>query len=200
MDTVWEQLIYKMINKNKTNLRKIFGKLKNWKIESQKFKDERRKEDEKVNYNKLIAVLKENRNLINVFYYVAHLDIHNDPEKYRKHEDFIEKLNRIPLMKVRLCNLKKIKRGNEFIYLVKGDDVRLAQDLLIGAFDDMYDVAIIVSGDEDFLSIIEMVRSRFKKKIGNAYFRSSSSYKLRKACDFSIRLNKILSRFVEKNK
>ncbi len=33
------------MHKGKTNLRKIFGKLKHWKIDSQKFKNERRKED-----------------------------------------------------------------------------------------------------------------------------------------------------------
>jgi hypothetical protein len=34
-----------LLKKNKTDLKKLFGKLKYWKIDSQKFKDERRKED-----------------------------------------------------------------------------------------------------------------------------------------------------------
>ncbi len=35
------------ISKSQPNLKKLFGKLKNWKIDSQKFKDEIRKEESK---------------------------------------------------------------------------------------------------------------------------------------------------------
>ena len=64
---------------------------------------------------------------------------------------------------------------------------------------DIYDIAIIVSGDADFIPIINTIRKRFKKKVGNGFFRRTSSYKLRKSCDFSINLNKVLIK-VNQNK
>ncbi len=158
------------------------------------------KEDEVINYNNLISMLVENSNLVGVFYYVAKLYKNVDSVRYDKHEKFLNNLSKIPKLTLKLCNLKKIKIDGKDKYFIKGDDIRLAQDLLIGAFDDLYDTAIIVSGDEDFVPIIKILRDRFKKKVGNAYFRSSSSYKLRKACNFSIKLNKYISRFVNKKK
>ncbi len=85
-----------------------------------------------------------------------------------------------------------------FRYDVKGDDVQLAHDLLMGAFKDLYDTAIIVSGDADFIPVIKTIRNEFKKKVGNGYFRRTSSYKLRKSCDFSINLNKVIIELNEK--
>ncbi len=153
--------------------------------------------NERVDYEKLINLLVKNRDLVTTYYYVTKLDENLDKEKYDKHLLYIRELSKIKKFKIILCSFKKIKRidGN-YSYIVKGDDVYLAHDLLIGAFDNLYDTAIIVSGDEDFLPIIQTIRVRFGKKVENAYFRASSSYKLRKSCNFSLRLNKIISKFV----
>ena len=98
-----------------------------------------------------------------------------------------------------MCTLKKIKSdGGNFVYFVKGDDVKLSNNLLMGAVDNLYDTAIIISGDEDFVDSIRIVRKKYKKKIGNAYFSKSSSSNLRKACDFTINLNKLLDKIVDK--
>ena len=47
----------------------------------------------------------------------------------------------------------------------KGIDVKLATDLIVGAVDDKYDVAIIVSSDADIVPAIDWVRNRTHKKI-----------------------------------
>ena len=47
----------------------------------------------------------------------------------------------------------------------KGIDVKLATDLIIGAMDDKYDSAILVSSDTDLVPAIDLVRHRFKKKV-----------------------------------
>ncbi len=47
----------------------------------------------------------------------------------------------------------------------KGIDVKIVTDLLIGAMDDKYDTAIIVSSDTDLIPAIDSVRYRFKKKV-----------------------------------
>lgn len=48
----------------------------------------------------------------------------------------------------------------------KGSDVNLATYLLIDAFDDAFDMAVIVSNDSDLKEPISLVRRRFGKGIG----------------------------------
>ena len=48
----------------------------------------------------------------------------------------------------------------------KGSDVNLATYLLLDAFDDTFDVAVIVSNDSDLKEPISLVRKRFGKTIG----------------------------------
>ena len=47
----------------------------------------------------------------------------------------------------------------------KGSDVNLATHLLVDAFDNCFDVAVIISNDSDLKEPISIVRSRFRKKI-----------------------------------
>lgn len=47
----------------------------------------------------------------------------------------------------------------------KGIDVKLATDLLVGAVDDRYDTALIVSSDADLVPAMDWVRLRRRKKI-----------------------------------
>lgn len=47
----------------------------------------------------------------------------------------------------------------------KGIDVKLATDLIVGAVDNKYDTAIIVSSDSDLTPAIDWVRHRKKRKI-----------------------------------
>lgn len=48
-------------------------------------------------------------------------------------------------------------------YREKGIDVKLATDLIVGAVDDQYDTALVVSSDTDLIPAIDWVRSRGKK-------------------------------------
>ncbi|OGL75782.1 hypothetical protein A3F52_05600 [Candidatus Uhrbacteria bacterium RIFCSPHIGHO2_12_FULL_47_11] len=47
----------------------------------------------------------------------------------------------------------------------KGIDVKLAIDLIVGAVDNQYDTAIIVSSDADLVPAIDWIRYRMKKKV-----------------------------------
>ena len=150
-----------------------------------------RKKGLEVDIEKIINELAGDRE-VNTFYYTGLLDPDYNLKKYEEQKQLIESLKKIHNFKVVLCDMRKTKIGNEIKYEIKGDDIYLAHDLLLGAFDNLYDVAIIVSGDADFIPVINTLRNRFKKKIGNAYFRRTSSFKLRKACDFSVNLNKLI--------
>ena len=148
----------------------------------------------KIDFEKLIKELSKDRILINTFYYIAPLDITLNEEKYWKHQKFLAELEKIPRFKVVLCTLRKYpKEDGTFGFEVKGDDVYLANDLLVGAYENLYDTAILVSGDEDFIPVINTLK-RLKKKTENVFFMSTSSKKLRKLCDKSTNLKIILNK------
>jgi len=47
----------------------------------------------------------------------------------------------------------------------KGIDVKLATDLIVGAIDNKYDTAVIVSSDTDLVPAIDWIRNRMKKRV-----------------------------------
>ena len=144
-----------------------------------------------IDFQKLIRLLTKNNLLISTFYYNASLNRGVNEGKYWKQQKFFDELRKIPDFKVILCKLRKHKRLNgDYEFDVKGDDVHLAVDLVSGAYENLYDTAIIVSGDEDFVPAIRKVQ-KLGKKVINAYFKSSSSASLKKTCDDCIYMNKI---------
>ncbi len=150
---------------------------------------------EEINFQKLISELIGDRMLINIFYYNASLDLSANPKIYWKQQKFFNVLRKIPKFKIILCKLRKVKRDGNFEYEMKGDDTHLVSDFVGEAYEDLYDTAIIVSGDEDFISPIKRVK-KLGKKVENAWFSSSSSFNLRNACDNSIHLNKIIEKII----
>lgn len=145
---------------------------------------------EKKDFEKLTKNLVGNRKLVKVSYYTANLNIKKDEEKYWNHQKFLEELRKISKFNVILCNIKGIKQDDGKIkYFIKGDDARLIHDFVVRAYENLYNIAIIISDDEDFKIMIKTVRIK-GKKVGNAFFRSSSSNLLREACDFSVCIDK----------
>ena len=70
----------------------------------------------------------------------------------------------------RVVNYQQILKSGikEVIYKKsreKGIDVQLAVDLLIDAFDNKYDTAVIISSDTDMVPAINVVRNRLGKKV-----------------------------------
>ncbi len=150
----------------------------------------------KIDFQKLVNKLVGSRKLANVFYYVAPLDFQTNPDKYWKHQKFLNMLRKIPRFNVVLCTLKKVKKKNGiFKFVSKGDDVQLANDFLVGAYENLYDTAVIVSGDEDFVPVIKTAQ-RLGKKVENLYFKSGSSYVLRRVCDSSLHINRIIQKII----
>lgn len=147
----------------------------------------------RMSFEELIRRLETKRKVTDVFFYTAELDKEFNLEKYKKHHTFLEKLRGIPKFHVVLCNLRKnVLKDGSVDYSIKGDDVYLASDLIKGSYENLYDVAIVVSGDEDFVPAIKIARAN-KKKVINAFFPKSSAYLLRNCCDGSINLKKALS-------
>ena len=136
--------------------------------------------------------------LIGIYYYNAPLDRGYNVETYRKQQIFFSELRKIPDFKVVLCNMRKIRQSDgKFEYAVKGDDIHLAVDTLSGAYENLYDTAIIVSGDGDFLPLIKKVQ-KLGKNVENAYFSVSRSDSLKTTCNSSINLDHVIEKCLKK--
>ena len=148
----------------------------------------------KIKFEDIIKRIETKRKIIDIFYYTALLDKLVDEKKYEEHKRFLDKIKKIPNFHIVLCNLRKVVLENGSVdFTIKGDDVYLATDLIKGAYENLYDVAIIISGDADFIPAINLVKKNGKKVI-NAFFPKSSSYLLRNCCDGSINLRKALNK------
>lgn len=151
----------------------------------------------KIDYQKLVNMLKKDRLLVSVYYYNAPLDISVDSKKYWEQQKFFDALRRIPGFNVSLARLRKHKREDgTFKFEVKGDDIFLAVDLVSGAYENLYDTALIVSGDEDFVPAIKKVQ-KLGKKVENIYFCATSSNYLKKTCDSSFCIDKKIAKSIE---
>ena len=143
------------------------------------------------NFQKFCNLLSKEREIQNIFYYNAPLDITKNLEKYKNQQRFFDKIGRIPKFNLVLCKMlkRKIKKTNYFYYVIKEDDIHMAVDMVEGASDDKYDIAILVSGDGDFVPAVKAVQ-RKNKLVENAYFRKTSSSNLKQNCDKSIKLTR----------
>jgi len=82
----------------------------------------------------------------------------------------------------------KVKRGR-ILYdsgrtWEKGTDVKIATDLIVGAVDDIYDTAILVSSDTDLIPAIKYMKFR-KKKLEYVGFSHAPSFGIQKYANFT---------------
>jgi len=137
--------------------------------------------------------------VVSIYYYNALLDKENNLQKYESQKEFFEKLKQIPNFNLVLCKLLKrnITGTNKFYYIIKEDDINMAVDMVENACDDNFDMAVLVSGDGDFVPAVRSVKKK-NKLVKNVYFKNSSSRNLKNFCDESFELSKEnLNRFFE---
>lgn len=143
------------------------------------------------NFVKLGEKLSNNGKLIKVFYYNAPLHISENQDKYWKQQKFFDKLRKENKIELRLSRLqkRKIRGTSQFYYVVKGDDIHLAAEMVKEAYEDGFDVGVLVSGDGDFVPAIKIIQDK-NKEVHNAYFKQSMSWELKQTCNKSIKLTR----------
>lgn len=111
------------------------------------------------NYCGLAEWLARNRTIISKRYYVGVVRAKEDDERGQ-----VLRKNQQRLFN-HLCSRAQgfiVKQGylmeNDGVYHEKGVDVKIAVDLLVGAYEDMYDVAILISSDTDLIPAIQKVK------------------------------------------
>ncbi len=134
------------------------------------------------NFELFVNHLSTNQELVGAFYYNSPLDREKDETGYRKQQRFFDKIKRIQKFNLILCRMQKRVVNGKVVYEVKEDDIHLAVDMVRLAYDDAYDVAILVSTDGDFVPAIDTVRKK-GKIVENIGFENKFSWHLRQKSD-----------------
>ncbi|MBU0898432.1 MAG: NYN domain-containing protein [Nanoarchaeota archaeon] len=137
-----------------------------------------------IDFQKLGKLIAGKRKLIRIYYYNAPLDRTFNQEKYKKQQQFFDKLGKTPNLKLILVRMQKRKLDGKIYYVVKGDDIHIATDMIVLASKNAYDTAVLVSGDGDFVPAIKAVQE-LGKQVENCYFKTGHSWHLRQTCDKS---------------
>lgn len=125
----------------------------------------------RVNLGALIDQLRGDRYLIRCYYYNAPLTDDYDGDLRDGQARFFESLRRIPYVTVRLGRLHRRSDGS---LVEKGIDVSIAVESLALAYQDAYDETVIVSGDGDYVELVEAIKGR-GKQVEVAMFRNQSA-------------------------
>jgi uncharacterized LabA/DUF88 family protein len=104
-----------------------------------------------------------NLSLIEIRYYNSIPDISDGKEVYHKHMGFLEGLKKQGII-VRTRKLKKILKKN--IVIEKGIDVLISADMIKKTLvDNGCEVCILISGDADFIPVMEIIKDAKKEAI-----------------------------------
>ncbi len=132
-----------------------------------------------LNFTEFTRKLCGQRKLFRTYYYNVLQDPAQRAEGHREQQDFLNTLRETPYLEVRLGGTKLAPGG---VPVEKGIDVMLVTDLLHFAWNDLYDVAVLVSGDADFAYALQTIKN-MGKHVEVAYFESNVSRDLLNVAD-----------------
>jgi len=138
-----------------------------------------------LNFAEFASKLSGSRRLFRTYYYNVLQDPIQRPDGYREQQEFLDILRKTPYLEVRLGSTK-VTQG---LTVEKGVDVMLATDLLYFAWNNFYDVAVLVSGDSDFAYALQAVKN-MGKHVEVAYFEGGVSKDLLNVADDRYLLNR----------
>lgn len=148
-----------------------------------------------IDYERFFRFLAGNRPLVRVYFYTSLPPQESQPDAYKQQIDFIYAVRlRANENGINLKVRQAFRQPRSYGFIEKGTDVKLATDLLSLAFHNAFDIAVLVSGDSDFVEVVEEVQ-RLGKIVENAVFRANSSETLRDTCDRFIYLDDYLDEF-----
>jgi len=144
-----------------------------------------------------ISLTTKNRNLVGIDYYSTPFNQQRNPKTYREQQRFFARLCNDGIT-LTLCKLEfRVVNRNAHILqskgTIKGDDVAIAVDMLSDAYDNVYDVGILVSSDGDFVPLVKKVLS-LGKSVEILYFEKLQSWELINCCEKCRAVSKSLIR------
>jgi uncharacterized LabA/DUF88 family protein len=114
------------------------------------------------------ALLKDDQVLVKVKYFTSR--VRDNPLKEKRQSTYIEAIETISVISIYYghyqSNIEKCRKcGHIYPYgSEKMTDVNIATELIFDSFQDIYDIAIIISGDSDLVPPITAVRKSFPGK------------------------------------
>lgn len=90
--------------------------------------------------------------------------------KFKEQEKYLNQFRNLDYFEVRLGRLKNTKKGLR----QKGVDTLIAIDMISKAYENHYDVAILLSGDEDLLDVVNIVKNTGKRVFGSFFDKTTS--------------------------
>jgi len=136
-----------------------------------------------IKFGKFAEKLSGDRELVRTYYY-------NIKQEHRgrgseEQEKFLSALYDIPYLEVKLGIVKQ--RGDAMVE--KGVDMMIGVDILKNAYEDLYDTAILVSGDGDFYPALQAAKDQ-GRHVEIAAFESNISPETSRIADLHVKLNK----------
>ncbi|MDD5725783.1 MAG: NYN domain-containing protein [Patescibacteria group bacterium] len=118
----------------------------------------------KFDFNGLCKYLSKDRKIISKRYYVGVVrEKLGDAKSQQLRKDQQRLFWHLNSAFQSFCIKKGRLQQNDGIFHEKGVDVQLAVDLVVGAYEDYYDTAILISSDTDLVPAIRKVREMGKK-------------------------------------
>lgn len=123
------------------------------------------------NLQELVKELLGERQHVRTYYYNAPLTDDYENDLREGQQRFFESLRRIPYTTVRLGRLHRRFDGS---LVEKGIDVAIAVESLSLAYENAYDTVLLISGDGDYVALVEAIK-RKGKCVECAMFRNQSA-------------------------
>jgi uncharacterized LabA/DUF88 family protein len=142
-----------------------------------------------LDFGKFCSKLTGDRSLVRTYYYNAPVDKAREPDRALRQQRFFRSLQSLPYFELRFGRLVYFDWPRQSP-IEKGVDVKLATDMLVHAFRNSYDTAILVSGDTDYAAALQAVKDLGKHVEVALFGGRQTSLQLREISDRTIQIDK----------
>jgi uncharacterized LabA/DUF88 family protein len=143
----------------------------------------------RVDFNLLATRLSRGYHFVQLRYYSAPL-ANLWSAAYRTQQAFFEQLRRSRRIELVLGRHEpRTDRYGQRYHVEKETDVNLAVDMVVGAYEERYDVAMLVAGDTDYVRAIRAVQAHGKRVVWCHLPAQKHTNQLAQLCDERFELN-----------
>ena len=115
-------------------------------------------------FGKFIKEVSKGNELVKANYYNASLKRKLNIDKWERQQKLFNRIRELKNFEVILCKRqKRLNSSDEEFYSIKGDDIKLAIDMIMDAHKNKYDKVVLVSGDGDFAPLVRAIKSLGKE-------------------------------------
>lgn len=147
-----------------------------------------------INFEQLVYNVGGNFNLsrercevTRIYYYDGIVESAEDHNRHKQQKEYFHTVGIQQNVEVNLGRLVKDGKGR---YRQKGVDILISVGMLAKAFQNFYDVALFMGGDDDFVDLINAVKNLTNKKVFGVAFEHNVSQRLLESFDSSHILTK----------